>query len=54
MSYLRNVRVEELSEWLLQKGYAEESAGFGHVSADELAQALIDKFDILVTSATQQ
>lgn len=54
MSYLRSIRVDELRKWLLEKGYAEAEAGYGHVTADELAQALVDKFDILVVSTTQQ
>lgn len=47
MSYLRPIRQEELVEWLLEKGYAEERPGFGHVDAEELAQELIRKFEIL-------
>lgn len=45
--YLRPVRQEEMVEWLLENGFAEEQSGFGHVSAEELAQELIKKFEIL-------
>lgn len=36
----------ELSRWLLVKGYAEERRGYGHVSADDLAEHLLERFDI--------
>lgn len=52
MSYYRETRKDELVAWLLEKGYAEEESGFGHVSADELAEALIQRFDVLTTSDT--
>lgn len=48
--YLRPVRVEELSQWLLTKGFAEEKAGYGHVDADSLAQELMKKYEILTYS----
>lgn len=44
--YLRPVRVDELISWLLENGFAEEQSGFGHVDANELARALVEKFDI--------
>lgn len=47
MSYLRPVKHEELVAWLLERGYAEEKSGYGHVSADELAAALIETFDLI-------
>ena len=47
MSYLRPVRHEELVEWLLANSFAEELPGYGHVDANELATALIRKFEIL-------
>ena len=50
MSYYRPIRKDELAAWLLQKGYAEAESGYGHVSADELAEALIERFDVLFTS----
>lgn len=50
MSYFRPVREEELISWLLENGLAEEESGFGHVSAEELAQKLIDRFDVLTLS----
>lgn len=37
---------DELAKWLLDKGYAEERPGYGHVSAEELAEALMTQFDI--------
>lgn len=37
---------EELAAWLLDRGYAERDSGYGHVSADELAEALMAEFDI--------
>lgn len=52
MSYLRPIRLEELTDWLLENGLAEEEAGYGHVDAATLAQKLIDKFDILTYSKT--
>lgn len=52
MSYYRPVRVEELVAWLLAKGYAEESSGYGHVSAQDLAEALTEKYDMLFESNT--
>lgn len=52
MSYYRPVRVEELVAWLLEKGYAEEEPGFGHVDAQALAEALTNKFDMLFESKT--
>lgn len=52
MSYYRPIRVDELVAWLLAKGYAEEKAGYGHVDAQELAEALTNEFDMLFTSNT--
>lgn len=37
---------DELAAWLLDRGYAEASSGYGHVSADDLAEALMTEFDI--------
>lgn len=51
--YLRPIKVEELQKWLLDKGFAEEKPGYGHVDAEELAQALINDFDVLTYSAVQ-
>lgn len=48
--YLRPVKLEELTNWLLTKGYAEEKPGYGHVDAETLAKALIEKFDVLIES----
>lgn len=36
----------ELAKWLLGGGYAEEKPGYGHVSADDLAEALLGSFEI--------
>ena len=47
MAYVRPVKKHELVEWLLGNGYAEEESGYGHVSAEELAEALIDEFDLV-------
>lgn len=52
MSYYREVRRDELVAWLLEKGYAEERPGYGHVDAETLADALIARFDVLTTSDT--
>ncbi len=35
---------EELCNWLLENGYAEDKPGYGHVTAEELADALLDNF----------
>lgn len=51
--YLRPIRVVELEKWLLDKGFAEEKPGYGHVDAKELAEALISEFDVLTYSAVQ-
>lgn len=34
---------ERLIEWLLSNGYAEPERGYGHVSAEALADALIEE-----------
>lgn len=47
MSYVRPAKVEEVVKWLLENGYAEEQAGFGHADADTLANALVDKWDLV-------
>lgn len=47
MAYFRAMRVDELVAWLLERGYAEEASGHGHVSAEELATALVDTFDVM-------
>lgn len=52
MAYFRAMRVDELVAWLLEKGYAEETSGYGHVSAEELAAALVDAFDVLGYAST--
>jgi hypothetical protein len=35
-----------LATWLLVHGFAEEVRGYGHVSADELAEALLEWFNV--------
>lgn len=50
MSYLRPIRKDELTTWLLENG--PEDAGYWDVDAPALAQKLIDKFDILTYSNT--
>lgn len=45
MSYVRPIRVDELIKWIKDNGYDE-------VSAETLAQALVDTFDIITTSMT--
>lgn len=35
-----------LAHWLLSRGFAEEKQGYGHVTADALADALCDTFTI--------
>lgn len=54
MSYVREVRKDELVKWLLDMGYAEEKSGFGHVSAEILAEALMARFDIITESSSPQ
>lgn len=45
MSYLREVRVEELIDWLDRNDYHQ-------IDSTDLAQRLVDRFDILTTSHT--
>ena len=40
------VRLELLAEWLLVNGFAEEKRGYGHVSAEDLAEALLERYEI--------
>lgn len=47
MSYVRPARKDEVVKWLLENGFAEEKPGYGHVDADELAAALVDKWDLV-------
>jgi hypothetical protein len=47
MSYVRPARKDEVVAWLLENGFAEENSGYGHVSADELAAALVEKWDLV-------
>lgn len=37
-----------LVNWLLDNGYAEDKAGYGHVSAEELADALLECYEMRV------
>lgn len=43
---IEEVRHDLLSEWLLMGGYAEAERGYGHVSADDLATALLNTFEM--------
>lgn len=47
VSYLRPITHVELVKWLLDNSFAEEREGFGHVTADTLAAALIQEFDVV-------
>ena len=38
------VTVRSLRDWLLLHGFAEEKRGYGHVSATDLAVAILDTF----------
>ena len=40
---------ESLAAWLLENYFAEERSGYGHVSAEDLAEALLAEFEITVT-----
>ena len=42
----RQVPAYKLKAWLLAKGYAEPERGYGHVSAEELADSLLATFDV--------
>jgi hypothetical protein len=37
---------DELSAWLVNRGYAEQERGYGHVTGDDLADALLSEFFI--------
>lgn len=39
--------VEQLANWLTENGYAEDDPGFGHVCGEELAEALLNQFEII-------
>lgn len=49
MSYYRPARRDEVIAWLLDNGFAEEQSGYGHVSAEELADALLARFELVGT-----
>lgn len=46
---LEGVLIDEqvLSRWLVDNGYAEPDSGFGHVSGDVLAAALLARFTMV-------
>lgn len=46
MSYVRPARKDEIIEWLLVN-FAEEGSEYVNVTAEELADALIDKYDLV-------
>lgn len=48
------MKVEELVAWLLEKGYAEEKAGYGHVDAETLAVDLVNTFDVMGSAMTAE
>lgn len=37
---------EALTRWLLANGYGEELRGYGHATAEDIAEALLDNFNI--------
>jgi hypothetical protein len=37
---------DELVKWLLARGMAEEVSGFGYVTADELADELLKRYEM--------
>lgn len=37
-----SARVEKLARWLVERGFAEERSGYGHVDGERLAEALLD------------
>lgn len=39
--------IEQLAEWLIEEGYAEEVSGYGHVDGETLAEALLDQFEMI-------
>jgi hypothetical protein len=41
------ITIEELCNWLLDNGYAEEKPGYGHVTGEELAEALLKQYTIV-------
>lgn len=41
---------DELIAWLLDEGYAEQRPGYGHVTAEDLADALLERFEITAKS----
>lgn len=41
------VDAETLAKWLVDNGYAEAKAGYGHVSGEDLAEALLARFMIV-------
>lgn len=49
MSYYREIRIDELTKWLIENGVD----GYTETTAEELAQRLLDRFDILTFSNTQ-
>lgn len=46
MSYVRPARKDEVIEWLLHN-FAEEGSEYVNVTAEELAAALIDRYDLV-------
>lgn len=38
---------ESLAKWLIDRGYAETKAGYGHATGEEIAEALLEVFDVV-------
>lgn len=38
--------LDVLTRWLLRNGYGEERRGYGHATAEDIATALLDNFNI--------
>jgi hypothetical protein len=42
----QRVEPHVLAGWLVAQGYAEEARGYGHVTGEDLAEALLSRFHI--------
>lgn len=42
----KQVHPNVLARWLVLNGYAEDVRGYGHVTGDDLAEALLAHYDI--------
>lgn len=43
----RRMRAVDLADWLIDHGFAEERAGYGHATGVEIAEALMREFWVL-------